>query len=343
MENKKIKAAITGIGGFLPDYILDNEELSQILDTSDEWIMARIGVKTRHLLKEEGKGSMFMAVKAVEELIERTGLNPDEVDMVVNATVTPDMFFPTNAALVADVVGMKNAFCFDMNAACSGFMFGMQVAASFIESGHCKKVVLIGSDKMSSIVDYTDRNTAPIFGDGAAAVLMEPTTEEDAGIQDYIFHTDGSGGSSLYMKAGGSRYPASAETVENREHYIFQDGKVVFKAAVSGMADTVVEIMEKNNLKSEDIDFLVPHQANIRIISATAQRAGVPEEKCMINIEKYGNTTTGTLPLCLRDYESQLKKGDNLIFAAFGGGFSWGSLYLKWAYDGAERVKSYKK
>ncbi len=342
MENKKIRAAITGIGGYLPEYILDNEHLSQILDTSDEWIMSRIGVKTRHILKGEGKGSSFMGVKAVLELIERTGIDPMDVDMVVNATVTPDMLFPTNAALVADVVGMKNAFCFDMNAACSGFMFGMQVVASFIESGHCKKVILIGSDKMSSIIDYTDRNTAPIFGDAAAAVLFEPC-EEEFGIQDYIFHTDGSGGASLFMKAGGSRYPATIETVENREHYVFQDGKVVFKAAVSGMSDAVVDIMERNKLSSEDIDYLVPHQANIRIIAATAQRAGLPEEKCMINIEKYGNTTTATLPLCIRDFEHKLKKGDNLIFAAFGGGFSWGSLYLKWAYDGKERVDSYKK
>ncbi len=342
MENKKIRAAITGIGGYLPEYILDNSELSRTLDTSDEWIMTRIGVKTRHILKGEGKGSSFMGVKAVMELIERTGIDPLDVDMVINATVTPDMLFPTNAALVADVTGLKNAFCFDMNAACSGFMFGMQVAASFIESGHNKKVILIGSDKMSAIVDYTDRNTAPIFGDAAAAILLEPCTD-GFGIQDHIFHTDGSGGSSLYMKAGGSRYPPTKETVENREHYVFQDGKVVFKAAVSGMAEAVVDIMEKNNLSSNDIAYLVPHQANIRIISATAQRAELPEEKCMINIEKYGNTTTATLPLCLRDYEHKLKKGDNLIFAAFGGGFSWGSLYLKWAYDGAERVATYKK
>ncbi len=342
METGKIRTAITGVGGYLPEYILDNQELSQMLDTSDEWIMTRIGVKTRHILKEVGAGSAFMATKAVLDLIEKTGVDPLEIDMVINATVTPDMFFPTNAALVADAVGMKNAFCFDMNAACSGFLFGLQTASGFIENGRCKKVLLIGSDKMSTIVDYTDRAVAPIFGDGAAVVLLEPATD-GMGIQDFDFHTDGSGGSSLYMKAGGSRYPSSAETVKNREHYISQDGKVVFKAAVSGMADTVLDIMERNNLKSEDIDFLVPHQANIRIITATAQRAGIPEEKCMINIERYGNTTTGTLPLCLRDYESQLKKGDNILFAAFGGGFSWGSLYLKWAYDGAERVASYKK
>lgn len=335
---KKIRAAITGIGAYLPKYVLDNEELSQMLDTDDEWIMTRIGVKTRHILKGDGKGSSHMAIRAVQNLLEKTNVDPLEIDMLICSTVTPDMMFPTNAALVADVIGLKNAFCFDMNAACSGFLFGMQTAASYIESGHCKKVILIGSDKMSSIVDYTDRATAPIFGDAAGAILLEPNTD-GYGIQDFIFHTDGSGAAHLYMKAGGSRYPPSLDTVMNKEHYITQDGQTVFKAAVSNMADTTVEIMKKNNLKSEDIDFLVPHQANIRIIKATAQRAGVPEEKCMINIHRYGNTTTATLPLCLRDYESSIKKGDNLIFAAFGGGFSWGAMYVKWQYDGKDVKK----
>lgn len=338
MGKNKIRAAITGIGGYLPKYVLDNEELSQMLETTDEWIMTRIGVKTRHILKGEGKGSSHMAVRAVQDLLEKTGVDPLEIDMVICATVTPDMMFPTNAALVADVVGLKKAFCFDMNAACSGFLFGLQTAAAYIESGHAKKVILVGTDKMSSIIDYTDRAVAPIFGDGSGAVLMEPNSE-GYGIQDFIFHTDGSGGAHLYMKAGGSRYPASLETVENREHYVTQDGQTVFKAAVSNMADTTVELMEKNHLKSEDIDFLVPHQANIRIIKATATRAGVPDDKCMVNIDRYGNTTTGTLPLCLMDYESRIKKGDNLIFAAFGGGFSWGALYMKWAYDGATMEK----
>lgn len=335
---KKVRAAIAGIGGYLPKYILDNEELSQMLDTNDEWIMTRIGVKTRHILKGEGKGSSHMGIRAVEDLIKKTNLDPLDVDMVICSTVTPDMMFPTNAALIADVIGLKNAFCYDLNAACSGFLFGLQTAASYIEAGHCKKVILIGTDKMSSITDYTDRKVAPIFGDGAGAVLLEANSD-GYGIQDFIFHTDGSGGSSLYMKAGGSRYPATLETIENKEHYITQDGQTVFKAAVSNMADTTVELMEKNNLKSEDVDFLVPHQANIRIIKATAQRAGIPEDKCMINIEKYGNTTTATLPLCLRDYETKLKKGDNLVFAAFGGGFSWGALYMKWAYDGDTKVE----
>lgn len=341
MENKKIRAAITGVGGYLPKYVLDNDELSSMLDTSDEWIMTRIGVKTRHILKGVGKGSVHMAIRAVEDLIKKSGVDPLTVDMVLCATVTPDMMFPTNAALVADVTGLKNAFCYDMNAACSGFLFGMQAAAAYIESGICKKVILIGSDKMSTIVDYGDRATAPIFGDGAGAILLE-ANDEGYGMQDAIFHTDGSGGAHLFMKAGGSRYPASYDTVQNKEHYITQDGQTVFKAAVSNMADTTVELMEKHGLKSEDVDFLVPHQANIRIISATAHRAGIPEEKCMVNINKYGNTTTATLPLCLFDYESQIKKGDNLIFAAFGGGFSWGALWLKWAYDGAERAANQK-
>ncbi|HIS33394.1 MAG TPA: ketoacyl-ACP synthase III [Candidatus Avirikenella pullistercoris] len=335
---KKITAAITGVGGYLPEYILDNEELSRMVDTSDEWIMTRIGIKTRHILKGEGKGTSSMAAKAVKDLLEKTGTDPMEVDLVICSTVTPDMLFPSTANLVADKAGMKNAFAFDLSAACSGFLFGLQTAATYIESGRCKKVVLIGADKMSSIIDYEDRTTCPIFGDGAGAVLLEPS-KEGVGVLDSILHSDGSGAKHLYQKAGGSAYPATHETVDKKWHFVHQEGQPVFKAAVSHMADTAVELMERNHLTSEDIRFLVPHQANLRIIDATAARMGLTRDKCMINIECYGNTTAATLPLCLWDYESRLKKGDNLVLAAFGGGFTWGALYLKWAYDGATMTK----
>jgi len=330
----KIKAAITGVGAYLPDYILDNFELSKMVDTSDEWIMSRIGIRTRHILKGEGIGTSYMAARAVEELIEKTGIDPLEVEMVICATSTPDMHFPSTANLTACKTGMKNAFGYDLAAACSGFLFALWTGAQFIENGTYKKIVIIGADKMSSIADYEDRNTCIIFGDGAGAVLLEP--DEEYGMQDAILCSDGSGAQHLQMKAGGSAYPATAETVANREHFVRQDGQVVFKAAVSNMADTAVRIMQRNNLQPEDVRYLVPHQANLRIIEATANRMGLPADKCMINIDKFGNTSAATLPLCLWDYESRLKKGDNLILAAFGGGFTWGAGYLKWAYDGGD-------
>lgn len=335
---EKITAAITGVGAFLPEYILDNDELSRMVDTSDEWIMTRIGIKTRHILKGEGKGTSVMAAKAVEDLLSKTSTGPSEIDMVICATVTPDMMFPSTANIVCDKVGIKNAHAFDMSAACSGFLFALQTGRAHIESGLAKKVIVIGGDKMSSIVDYEDRATCPIFGDGAGAVLLEPNYD-GMGIVDSLLHSDGAGGKFLHMKAGGSARPASEETVRNKEHYVFQDGQPVFKAAVSNMADTAVALMDKNKLSSDDIRYLVPHQANLRIIDATASRMGLTREKCMINIQKYGNTTAGTIPICLWDYESRLKKGDTLILAAFGGGFTWGSIYLKWAYDGATMEK----
>ena len=335
---KKTTAAITGVGGYLPKYILDNFELSRMVDTSDEWIMSRIGIKKRHILKGEGKGTSNMAAKAVLDLLEKTSVDPMDIDLVICATVTPDMFFPSTANIVCDKVGMKKAFAFDMSAACSGFLFGLQTAAAFIESGKYQKVILIGADKMSSIIDYTDRTTCPIFGDGAGAVLLEPN-KNGFGLIDAMLHSDGAGGKHLHMKAGGSVYPATEETVKNGWHYVYQEGPAVFKAAVSHMADTAVALMQKNNLTADDISFLVPHQANLRIIDATANRMGIPKDKCMINITEYGNTTAATLPLCLWDYERRLKIGDNLIFASFGGGFTWGAIYLKWAYDGATMAK----
>lgn len=330
----KITASITGVGAYLPDYILDNNEISRMVDTSDEWIMSRIGIKTRHILKEEGVGTSFMGQHAVKELLEKTGVDPMDIDLVICATVTPDMFFPSTANLICDKVGMNNAFAYDLSAACSGFLFALTTASKFIETGTYKKIVVVGADKMSSIVDYTDRNTCPIFGDAAAAVLLEPDTE-GYGLIDAELHSDGSGAPHLFMRGGGSAHPASIETIENKLHYVYQEGKVVFKAAVSNMADVAVSVMDRNKLTSEDIKYLVPHQANLRIIDATANRMGLDKDKCMINIDKFGNTTAATLPLCLWDYESRLQKGDNLILAAFGGGFSWGAAYIKWGYDGA--------
>lgn len=335
---EKITASITGVGAYLPEYILDNEELSRMVDTNDEWIMSRIGIKTRHILKDEGVGTSYLGERAVRDLLEKTGTDPLDIDVVICATVTPDMFFPSTANLISYKVGMTNAFGFDVSAACSGFLFALQTGAKFIESGTYKKVIVIGADKMSSIVNYEDRNTCPIFGDGAGAVLLEPDTE-GYGVVDAILHSDGGGAQHLHMKAGGSAYPASVETVTNKWHHIHQEGQYVFKAAVSNMSDVAVEMMERHNLKSEDIAYLVPHQANLRIIEATAHRMGLERDKCMINIEKYGNTTAGTLPICLWDYESRLKKGDNLILAAFGGGYTWGSIYLRWAYDGGTFAK----
>lgn len=330
---KKITAAITGVGEYLPDYLLTNEELSRMVDTTDEWIMTRIGIKTRHILKGDGIGTSYMGARAVMNLLDKTGTDPMEVDLVICATVTPDMLFPSTGNLIADQAGCKNAFAYDVSAACSGFLFALTTGAQFIETGHCKKVVVVGADKMSSIVDYHDRNTCPIFGDGAAAVLLEPSTD-GCGVIDSILHSDGSGEMHLYMKAGGSRFPATRETLENNWHTITQDGPAVFKAAVSNMADVAVEMMERHGLKSDDVRFLVPHQANLRIIDATARRMGLAREKCMINIDRNGNTTAATIPSCLYDYEKELRPGDNLILASFGGGYTWGSVYVKWAYDG---------
>lgn len=329
----KIRAAITGIHGYVPPYILSNKELETLVDTTDEWITTRTGIKERHILKGEGLGTSDMAAEAVKGLLSKTNTHPDEIEMVICATVTPDMVFPATANIVSDKVGIKNAFSFDLNAACSGFMYSLITASKYIESGAYKKIVVIGADKMSSIVDYTDRQTCVIFGDAAGAILLEPS-EDGSGIQDSILRTNGAGRVHLHQKAGGSVRPPSLETIANREHFVYQEGQAVFKFAVSNMADVSAEIMEKNNLGAEDIAWLVPHQANLRIIDATARRMGLDKEKVMTNIQKYGNTTNGTIPMCLHEWENRLKKGDNIILAAFGGGFTWGSVYLKWAYNG---------
>ena len=320
---EKIRAAITGINAWVPEYKLTNQELSKMVDTSDEWIMQRVGIKERRILKGEGLGSSDLGEQAVRGLLLKTNTAPEDVDLMICSTVTPDMMFPATANIISDKCGIKNAFSFDLNAACSGFLFALQTAAAYVETGRYKKVIVVGADKMSSITDYTDRTTCPLFGDASGAVLIEPTTE-NYGIMDYIFHTDGSGRKYLHLKAGGSVKPASHETVDAKEHFIYQEGQSVFKFAVVNMADVAVEIMERNNLKSEDISFLVPHQANLRIIEATGRRMGLPPEKVMINIENYGNTTSATIPLCIWEYEKKLKKGDILILAAFGGGFTWG-------------------
>jgi len=329
---RDIRAAITGIGAYLPEYRLTNEELSTMVETTDEWIMQRIGIKERRILKEKGKATSDMGTAAVNELLKKTNTHPDEIDLVICATITPDRPLPAAANVISRKARLTNAWSFDINAACSGFVFALTTGVQFIESGRYKKVIIVGADMMSSITDYTDRTTCPLFGDGAAAVLLEPTTE-DVGIIDHINHTDGKGRHYLHMKAGGSKFPASAETVEKRMHYVHQDGQTVFKYAVSRMADVAVEIMEKNKVTPENLAWLVPHQANMRIIDAVARRMKISPKQVMINIQKYGNTTAATIPLCLYDYESQLKKGDNIILAAFGAGFTWGSMYLKWAYD----------
>lgn len=328
----KLKAAITGVNGYVPDYVLTNQELETMVDTNDEWITSRTGIKERRILKGEGLGTSVMATEAVKGLLAKTNTNPEDVDLIICATITPDMPFPSTANIVSANVGATNAFSYDIGAACSGFIYGLTTGSKFIESGMYKKVIVIGGDKMSSIIDYTDRATCIIFGDGAGAVLLE-ATEEDNGIIDSIHKSDGNGVNFLRMKAGGSRYPATHETVDAREHYVFQDGATVFKFAVTNMADIAAQIMERNNLTADEVDWLVPHQANKRIIDATANRMGVTDDKVMMNIEKYGNTTAGTLPLLLWDYEKQLKKGDNLVLAAFGGGFTWGSIFVKWAYN----------
>lgn len=328
---QKLKAKITGIEAHLPEYILNNEELSQMVDTSDEWIMTRIGIRERRIVKEIGKGTSDIAYIAVNKLLEKTNTKPDEIDLVICATVTPDMQFPATANIISDKVGIKNAWSFDLNAGCSGFLYALTTGAQFIENGRYKKVLVIGADKMSSIVDYTDRATCPIFGDGAGVVLLEPSDDEN-GIIDVMLQSDGVGRIHLHQKAGGSVKPASHETVDAREHYIYQEGQHVFKWAVSKMADVSVDMMKKHDLTPETLDWFVPHQANMRIIDATANRMGINKDKVMINIEKYGNTTAATLPLCLWEWEKQLKKGDNIILASFGAGFTWGAIYLKWAY-----------
>jgi 3-oxoacyl-[acyl-carrier-protein] synthase-3 len=327
---KKITAAITGVQGYVPDYVMTNDELSTLVDTSDEWILSRTGIKERRVMKDGA--SSDMAAAAVAQLLEKKGIDPMDIELVICATVTPDYPFPSTANVICDKVGMKNAWGYDCIAACSGFIYALSTGAQFIETGRHKKVIVIGVDKMTSILDYEDRTTCVIFGDGAGAVLLEPN-EEGLGVLDFILKSDGSGRQYLIQPAGGSANPPTHQTVDDRMHFVKQEGKAVFKFAVTNMAEVSAEIMEKNNLSSEDVDWLVPHQANLRIIDATANRMGLPKEKVMINIEKYGNTTAGTLPLCLWDYESQLKKGDTLILSAFGGGFTWGAVYLKWAYN----------
>ena len=332
MSSRKIRASITGVYGYVPEYILSNRELEKLVETSDEWIITRTGIKERRILKGDMKGTTIIGTKCVEGLLEKTNTKAEEIDLIICATVTPDMFFPSTANLIANNVGAKDSYGFDLSAACSGFLYALTTGTQFIESGLHKKVIVIGADKMSSIIDYTDRKNCVLFGDGGGAVLLEPS-KDDTGIQDHILKSDGSGGDMLCLKAGGSLRPASLETIKNKEHYIYQEGSSVFKFAVTNMADISEEIMLKNNLTSEDISYLVPHQANKRIIDATANRMGVGPEKVLLNIEKYGNTTAGTIPLCLWDFEKSFKKGDNLILAAFGGGFTWGSLYLKWSYN----------
>ncbi len=327
-----IRAAITGINGWVPEYRLTNKELEKMVDTTDEWIMSRSGIKERRILREEGLGTSHIAMNCVNGLLEKTNTKAEEVELLICATVTPDYAFPATANIIADKCGIKNAWSFDINAACSGFLYALETGSRFIETGEYKKVVVVGAEKMSSMVDYSDRTTCVLFGDGAGAVMLEPT-EEKVGIMDSILKSDGSGRQHLYQKGGGSVKPASIDTVTNGEHYIYQEGQQVFKFAVTNMADISVEIMEKNKLKSEDISWLVPHQANMRIIEATARRMGIKKEQVMINIQKYGNTTSGTIPLCLWEWEDQLHKGDNIILSAFGGGFTWGSVWVKWAYD----------
>ncbi|WP_315340331.1 beta-ketoacyl-ACP synthase III [Hoylesella oralis] len=330
----KVKAVITGIGGYVPDYILTNEELSRMVDTSDEWIMTRVGIKERRILTEEGLGTSYLARKAAKQLIQKTGVDPDTIDALIVTTTTPDYKFPSTASIVLDKLGLKNAFAFDFEAACCGFMYTLGVAASMIESGRCKKIIVIGADKMSSLVDYQDRQTCVLFGDGAGAVLVEGT-EEDYGLQDYYFRTDGKGLPYLHMKAGGSVCPASHFTVDHRLHYLYQEGRTVFRYAVTDMSNDVIEVLKRNKLTAEDVNWVVPHEANLRIIEAVTKRAEIPLDKVAVNIEHYGNTSAATIPLALWDYESKLKKGDNVIFTAFGAGFVHGASYYRWAYDGA--------
>ena len=333
---EKINAVITGVGGYVPDYVLTNEELSRMVDTNDEWIMTRIGVKERRILNEEGLGTSYMARKAAKQLMQKTKSDPDDIDAVIVCTTTPDYHFPTTASILCDKLGLKNAFAFDFQAACCGFLYGLEVAASLIVSGRHKKLILVGGDKMSSMVNYEDRATCPIFGDGAAAVMIEATTE-DYGIMDSILRTDGKGLPFLHMKAGGSVCPSSFYTVDHKMHYLYQEGRTVFKYAVSNMSEITAAVARRNGLNKDNIDWVVPHQANLRIIDAVAERFDVSRDKVMVNIQRYGNTSAGTLPLCLWDYEEKLKKGDNLIFTAFGAGFTYGAVYVKWGYDGCKK------
>ena len=328
----RIKAAITGVGGYVPDYVLDNAELSRMVDTSDEWIMQRIGIRERRIMKEKGKATSTMGARAVKELLKKTNTDPQDIQLLICATVTADMHFPATGNLISDKVGLVNAFSYDLGAACSGFIFALETGRRFIESGGYKKVIVVGADMMSAITDYSDRSVCPLFGDGAGAVLLEPAQDENC-IVDSILAVDGSGVKNLHMTAGGSLHPPSHETVDAKQHFIFQEGPAVFKVAVSKMSDVSVEIMQRNNLTHNDIKFLVPHQANMRIIEATARRMEINKDQVMINIDKFGNTTAATIPLCLWDYEKQLKRGDNLILTSFGAGFTWGAIFVKWAYD----------
>ena len=336
MKKKIQQAAITGVHGYVPDYILTNAELEKMVATSDEWITSRTGIKERRILKGEAQGSSVMGIKAVQGLLEKTGTDPLEIDLLICATITPDFITPATGNIISHGVGATNAFSYDLNAACSGFLYALETGAQFIAAGKYKKVVVVGVDKMSSMVDYTDRTTCIIFGDGAGAVLLTPS-KNGLGIVDSILKTDGEGEHALYQKGGGSRYPSSHTTVDAKEHYIYQDGKTVFKAAVTGMSDTVMALMQRNSLTNDDLTFLIPHQANQRIIKAVGERIGLAPEKAMSTMEKLGNTTGATLPLCLWKYESQLKPGDKIIFTAFGGGFTWGALYTTWGYDGAQK------
>jgi 3-oxoacyl-[acyl-carrier-protein] synthase-3 len=328
----KLTAAITGVGAYVPEYRLTNKELETMVDTTSDWIISRTGIEERRILKGDNQGTSVMGIKAVQQLLDKTGTRAEDIELIICATVTPDMLFPATANIISAGVGASKAFSYDMNAACSSFLYALATGAQFIQAGTYKKVVVVGADKMSAIVDYTDRANCILFGDGAAAVLLEPSTD-GYGVLDQVLRTDGTGEAFLYQKAGGSRRPPTAETVANREHYIYQEGATVFKFAVTKMADVAAEVMERNHLTREDVAWLVPHQANKRIIDATANRMGIGPEKVMLNIKHYGNTTSATIPLCLADYESKLKRGDNLVFAAFGGGFTWGALYVKWAYD----------
>ncbi len=331
----KINAVITGIGGYVPDYILNNEELSRMVDTTDEWITTRVGIKERRILTEEGLGTSYLARKAAKQLIQKTGVDPDTIDALIVTTTTPDYKFPSTASIVLGKLGLKNAFAFDFSAACCGFLYTLDVAASMIQSGRYKKIIVIGADKMSSLVDYTDRATCVLFGDGAGAVLVEATEEENVGVQNSYLRTDGQGLPFLHMKAGGSVCPPSHFTVDHRLHYLYQEGRTVFRYAVTDMSNDVMKIMEMNNLKADDVNWVIPHEANLRIIEAVTKRAGIPLDKVVVNIDHYGNTSAATIPLALWDAESQLKKGDNVIFTAFGAGFVHGASFYKWAYDGA--------
>ena len=331
----KINAVITGVGGYVPDYILNNEELSRMVDTTDEWITTRVGIKERHILTEEGLGTSYLARKAAKQLIQKTGVDPDTIDALIVTTTTPDYKFPSTASIVLGKLGLKNAFAFDFSAACCGFLYTLDVAASMIQSGRYKKIIVIGADKMSSLVDYTDRATCVLFGDGAGAVLVEATEEENVGVLNSYLRTDGQGLPFLHMKAGGSVCPPSHFTVDHRLHYLYQEGRTVFRYAVTDMSNDVMKIMEMNNLKADDVNWVIPHEANLRIIEAVTKRAGIPLDKVVVNIERYGNTSAATIPLALWDAESQLKKGDNIIFTAFGAGFVHGASFYKWAYDGA--------